>query len=960
VGVLPRTRSRGPWFAARPSIVNPSVGAMSSPGFHQTRVFVLVAVVALGAASARSATPWHDDFEDATLTWQVAGGDVRYVIHRHERASEVAYAGRSSEWLQFTGQSGTTLYLSHDVGRPRIIPELHASVWVKADRPGIQVFARAVLPRTKDPRSGTPVMLRLEGTSYTQVGRWQQLRIDDFPQLLTRRIRGVRFQMGSQVDGREAYIDRILLNVYGGTGTTNVWTDELNLDGFVDSSPSPGVMPGMVPVASSAPLAANAADRVDSATVLPASPLGQTGRGRRLRLVGPVVQLDDQPVLPRAIRHRGESFARLKQLGFNTVWLPCAPSPAALTEADRLGLMLVCPPPDAVLSWKGDDPMAPSPRLGPEYDVVLAWDLGSGLTEQHLESVRQLASRMRAAAEGGEHYLTCWPDSCLRAYSGMVNFVTVGQSPLATSLELTDYGQWIRHRSRFVRTGRVIWSTVQTQPSVALREQWAAGGRQASLPPEITVEQIRLMAYMAIAAGSRGLLFESDASLESGDPETASRAVALELVNLELELARPWVAAGQLIEVVQAKDLARDRPDVSAAVFRCGRTHLLVPLWSGPGAQYVPGQAAENELKFVVPGVPDSSRAYEITPRGMEPVRSRNHVTGGIEVTLGEFSLCSMILFAGDDALRNDMREQVRLLASRAARPYRQLAVRKLAIVDDVQRRTAAHAETWLAGEQVAAARKYLQSCDAALAAHNDSTACLAADRAMRMLRLVERANWEAAVRSLRSPTTSPATVCFATLPWHWSLVDQTRSWRLGPNLIAGGDFESLSSVTSAGWDHFQHVEPNVLAHAEVAARAARSGQAGLRLVTLPAKADSPPGLVETPPLWITSPAVNVDAGVVVRFSGWVHIPTPLVGSVDGLLIYDSITGEALAERLGETTGWQPFSLYRIATRSGPVSLTLALSGLGEVWLDDVAVQVLSPTAAAPLGQSPTLPARRF
>ena len=50
--------------------------------------------------------------------------------------------------------SGSYVYFAHDVGRPRIIDELAPSVWIKSDRPGLQMAARVVLPRAVDPRSG--------------------------------------------------------------------------------------------------------------------------------------------------------------------------------------------------------------------------------------------------------------------------------------------------------------------------------------------------------------------------------------------------------------------------------------------------------------------------------------------------------------------------------------------------------------------------------------------------------------------------------------------------------------------------------------------------------------------------------------------------------------------------------------------------------------------------------------
>ncbi len=106
-------------------------------------------------------------------------------------------------------------------------------MWVKADRAGLQILVRAVLPRSQDPRKGGPLTTLLAGSGYTQVGSWQQLQIDNLPQRIERQLRVLRTQFGPSVDAREAYIDQVVLNAYGGPGTTNVWIDDLELTGAV-------------------------------------------------------------------------------------------------------------------------------------------------------------------------------------------------------------------------------------------------------------------------------------------------------------------------------------------------------------------------------------------------------------------------------------------------------------------------------------------------------------------------------------------------------------------------------------------------------------------------------------------------------------------------------------------------------------------------------------------------------
>ncbi|HLA84274.1 MAG TPA: hypothetical protein VJL29_05740, partial [Thermoguttaceae bacterium] len=180
------------------------------------RVCLLPAVCCLLPTAYCWAVPWHEDFEGAAPSWSQAGVDIAGAVKEHARITKEAFAGRQCEWLRVVSRGAAAVYVSHNVGRARVIPELAASVWVKSDRPGLQLFARVVLPRTNDPRSQTPLLLRLEGTIYTQPGRWQQLRVEKLNALLLRRIQGLRLQIGPQVDGREAYVDQLLLNVHGG------------------------------------------------------------------------------------------------------------------------------------------------------------------------------------------------------------------------------------------------------------------------------------------------------------------------------------------------------------------------------------------------------------------------------------------------------------------------------------------------------------------------------------------------------------------------------------------------------------------------------------------------------------------------------------------------------------------------------------------------------------------------
>jgi len=275
--------------------------------------------------------------------------------------------------------------------------------------------------------------------------------------------------------------------------------------------------------------------------------------------------------------------------------------------------------------------------------------------------------------------------------------------------------------------------------------------------------------------------------------------------------------------------------------------------------------------------------------------------------------------------------------------------------------------------EYLGGARRELQSGQQLLARGDHAGAFAAGQRAMRWLRPAERDAWEAAVAQDVPPPASPMAGSFAPMAWHGRLVDRLRAARASGNRLVGGDFEQFAALIESGWQHEQQPVEGLLVGAELSVHAARGGRSGLRLVVQPAATAAPaedapapvatpprsvadgagaaiPATVESPPLWITSAPAPVEAGARVAIHGWVCVPRPLVGGADGLLIFDNLGGYDLAERIRTTDGWRRFVLYRVATQPGSVRVSFALGGIGEAWIDEVAIEVLAPAVASQPG----------
>ena len=170
---------------------------------------------------------------------------------------------------------------------------------------------------------------------------------------------------------------------------------------------------------------------------------------------------------------------------------------------------------------------------------------------------------------------------------------------------------------------------------------------------------------------------------------------------------------------------------------------------------------------------------------------------------------------------------------------------------------------------------------------------------------------------------------------------------------MGDGAFEDLQSMREAGWRHFEHPQEGVTSGVDLSPKLPHGGHTSLRIWAAPSDPKHKPSAVETAPAWVTSPTVHVSQGSVVQIQGWLSVPKGVSGA-DGLLVIDSLGGEAMAIRATSTGSWQQFTVYRAVPRSGPMTLTFALCGLGEALIDDVSVQVVERGQAAPM-QPPML-----
>lgn len=888
---------------------------------------------------AQTPAPFHDDHESDQPAWRDGGGNCTHKILAQKRHQGGALTGNSYELLRIRCENdGNTAYLVYPISPIQVTRELLPSLGVRSTRSGPQMLVRIVLPHTLDPETGRSTQILLRGGIYSSIDHWQRLRVEGIANLLHQEICLRRNRCPNQTFSlRDAYLDAVILNVWSGPGDVDIGLDALEISGG---------LPAVVPTPATPP--ATAAEVTEGEDGRPTTP--ETGTLNKILLNQLTLTINNTPIFVRAIRWRGESLTFLSRMGFNTIWLPQPPTKEMESEARLLNLWFICPPPIPTQPQETDQATTLDPKeaAGQAYNRVLVWDMGtpprkavasSGRENTQIEQARQSRQWILGASESlfPNRPLLAAPDRNYRGFSSIYDILLLNRNPIASTQDFVSYGFWFRQMQNTVRVGRPLWAAIETQYPATLQAQWKplATATPLTVPDTLPFEQLRLMTYSAIMAGSRGLLFESNSRLDAPDQETEYRMKSLSLVNLELLQLEQWISRGDSFTT-----LPSNIPHVVGAVLGIPYAQLLVPLCLEPQSQYVPGVLAERNVEFLVRGLPATYQCWSLTPDGLIPLPYKSR-TGGVRVTLEELPLVSTIVMTQKPVIISSLSLRCTRFAPKMTQLMREVADLRLRYFLQF------HGTTSLQGEEAqwyTRAKEFLEYSAKASQNRDYTEALMSAQRAMRPVELMERQLWRQRTAGIPSPNYVPTATAFRAMPLHEVWMKRMEGACPQENILPGGTFEGVETMVRAGWKHLQndYEVPGVEAKANLVKNAAHSGSLGVQMEVLAKDPTKAPTMLETPAVRLKSPPVTVGpAGTFYQVEAWVNIPNKLVNAVDGLKITDSNSGDVLAERVTETNGWKKVVFQRVTPNDAPVTVEISLAGYGTAWVDDVFIYPL-------------------
>ncbi len=659
----------------------------------------------------------------------------------------------------------------------------------------------------------------------------------------------------------------------------------------------------------------------------------------------------------RAIEYNGEPFEYLKGLGFNAIWLRETPTSETLAKANEVGIWLIAQPPLGVELVSSSNANALSNQneyfggapVDSVYDPVLMWDLGKRLRRDQVEVNRSKIETIKKLDPYHRPIVASIYNGVSEYTSGSkLDVILLDREPLLSSLDMNDYGEWLLNYSNLFATPKAaaLWNQIQTQPSYSSSQQRQYFGMVNETPGVVSYEQMRQSVRFSMRAGCRGLLFTSTSRLDAKDHKTQYRSTALEALNLEIQFLTTWFALGRADKTIRKTS----SPDLGALVLKAHRASLVAPISCAANNQYVMGQDAVNNWSATI-STPESYSPDLLTPGALRKILAKRRA-GGSSFTLDEGSMNTLLFFTQSDSLSQKATEQALAFGKRSAELAINLARKRLDLYEQTvyQLRclkehgsTKRSPEPPLLGPVLDRAYEKLEDAEQSLRRHDASQAYLTAERATREVRQIERDFWTEATSTEIARPVTPLSTSFYDMPVYLELYEKLVSGKLrssGPNLIRGGDMESPSTAMGDGWQTYLDTSIGLTGEVYYNAKSKHTGQFGLNVIVHPQVANQPPAEAECPAIFLEV-GFDTHVGQLICIQGWIKIPEDLTNSVDGVTIYDDQGGESLALRFKKACGWKRFAFYRISTNDGPMRVRFAFSGVGEVYLDDVAAYVI-------------------
>lgn len=885
----------------------------------------------------------------STASKWVVVGTLRNTQVEHQSATQEGEAVQRLRLLN--ARLPEELQIRNQVTPSIVHNDYTASVRIHSSVVGIQLGLLVVLPNQTDPRTGHPLEIVLPGERLTAADQWQTLHVEATKKAIEAQTRRIRAELNrSDIHMQHAVITDLVLVAEATPG-------EIFLDlGAITSGPTIALPESLIKL------------------VAESSPASSPNESRFIRVDVELggLMLDHRPVVLRMAPDHAEHIETLKQIGLNSVWVPDSNDQERARSLYEAGIAVVATPPHPEFEPGDFDRLLQSlPPLDQQYPHVSAWLTGTRVSPEEQPHLLAWSREVRSADRKYQRLQMADVTGSEGAVAREIDLVGIGRHVVGRDISFGALRNLLIRRQQNAGQIACPWTWVQTEPS-ALQRAWREELRLR--PIFLEPEQIQQGVYTALSAGYKGIGFWKTHALQIDNTADRETAIAIELACMEIELLEQFLARGRIegylaLQKGEQKSSTRNRdtqsrlnsalggrttgagvagtegPSTHDAVVinGNGNTLILATAWDDV-SQFVPGPMFEPEVNLIV-AASETSSAWQISTTGISGL-PREVTAGGLSLKIRNFDQsAAMVICSNPAALIPGLEKQIHGMAPRAAAKTTELASLKyLRVLETLEHLRDEHTVAPQVDALMSQSKQMLDRAEFELENLDFHEAAQRGRDSMRYARLAQQECWRLAIENLTSPTSSPHTISFVTLPDHWRLmhyIEQQRH-RLSDNLLPAGDFENLRSASQEGWSLSLAPKSPCSATADVL-QDPRTGK-NLRLIAWYADADVdrlPPD--DSMPITVTTPPLEVNAGDVMLVSGRVKKGrTASPESKRPLVIFDSELGPENSVRMELESEWTRFEMIRPISASTSFKVTMGLMGrygVEEVHIDDLVIR---------------------
>ena len=823
---------------------------------------------------------------------------------------------------------------------PALLPveEFTVQTRVNSTHAGIRLGVRLVLPNQIDPESDRPLTTWLFGSRSTRTSVWQSLKVGTPSEIEAQLVR-VRSELTpTRIDATGLYIDACAMLAEFNSGKGVIDAEPVSFGPIVHRSLSDESDDGM-PMQTAAPT-----------------------RIRRLRVERNQIFLQGERRFLQMMPDHGESLQEIRRTGVNTLWTRDHDSHERLGDLSEAGIMIAATPPHP--TFDPADFRQPLNGLLPlerQMEMVDLIYLGTRVTPQQLPHLLAWARQVRSSDRIFRRPIMADIIGSEGVASRQIDMVGIGLPTIHRLLTLGAFRNQILHKIRRASQMTLPWTWIQTESPTAMTQWRETIGLS---PLVVEPEQITMQVIAALSAGVRAIAFWKTKPFGGGQLQESETGLAVALSSLQIGLLEPWLVTGQaqsyiavddgrgrlrnahenkltrLQAVVGSSPVSLD-PGVSdiprtpdAVVITCGEGSLIIAALWDDFSQFVPGHLYAREARLIATARETSSAAQITTTRVIGQPRTVQ--PGGLAVTLNDLDQFGVILVSSNPGAFGEMRRRVQRLAPQAAelrcriaRLKHQRILDTCAEIDRLAPQAPPSASEWLGN-----ASKMLNYAETALQNDRFAKAERQAQGCLRALRAAQNLYWTAAIQQQPTPTASPFTIAFSSLPEHWQMMKIIESTQPSGNLLRSVEFRRRQEMEQVGWS-FPVLADNVFSTRSQVRSDSQNSSRILQLVAWkPENVQAP--LSTQPSTLVNIPPVHVEAGDIIEIRGRVRLSARVIRPVEEypLMIFDSELGPEFAVRPALESNWRSFHMYRQAGVSGSIQISFGLQGSAEVHLD--------------------------